>query len=222
MADDPRTRAASFLSMRRNKIVRLLLVGMGVGILAATSACTSSPASKSSTASSTSAPTASTSSTSSTSPPASTSTSATGTPAGNAQTCSSARLRLSLSGSQGAGGTNYAVYLLTNTGTSTCVLQGYPTVKLLDQNGVVVGGPASNTGPPITGAPQGVHLITIAPGKSAAFKLTYIENQPVGQCPNPTYGSSLSVIPPGATTPLTLQARVGACELAVGPIGPSS
>ena len=202
--------------------MRTVLYVVGIGTLVTASACSNAAASKRPPQSSTATSSTATSSTAS---PPTTAVSPSGTGStvaqGNGQTCATQDLRLELASSQGAGGTNYAAYNLTNTGASACVLDGYPTVKVLDQNGAVLGVATPNSGL-VLGSVPGVRSVTVAPGGKTEFKMTFIENFPNGICKQDTYGSSISVVPPGSTAALTLQQREGTRELSVGPIEPVS
>ncbi|MFH8989878.1 DUF4232 domain-containing protein [Streptomyces sp. NPDC017940] len=84
--------------------------------------------------------------------------------------CTADHLALSLGRVDAGAGNRYAPLVLTNTGTVTCALRGYPGVSLLDASGERVGHPAKRSGgmlPPVKLAP-GKHayavLHTVAPG----------------------------------------------------------
>ena len=59
-------------------------------------------------------------------------------------TCTTGQLRLTMAGAtEGAAGTSYTPFALTNTATTSCLMQGYPGVSLLDPTGAIVGRPAA-------------------------------------------------------------------------------
>ncbi len=86
-----------------------------------------------------------------------------------------------------AGGAVYVVEF-SNTGSATCTVTGYPTVKLTE-NGNQAGHKATTSGP----APA---TVTLHPGQTAHVALTIHDAGAICQ-PVPTNG--LSVQPPGST-----------------------
>ena len=87
----------------------------------------------------------------------------------------------------GAAGTILYEIQLSNIGHSACTLFGYPGVSELNIHGNQVGKPASHSGPKL--------LVTLAPGGTAHFVLTYHEAG--ANCLHPVAGSVLRVFPPG-------------------------
>ncbi|MGH9060971.1 MAG: DUF4232 domain-containing protein, partial [Acidimicrobiales bacterium] len=127
-------------------------------------------------------------------PGAATSTTAAPTPGGNGGTCTAAQLRATLGSGQGAAGSVYVPLVLTNSGTSSCSIYGYPGVSYVTSSGgQQVGAAATRSGG------YGAH-ITLAPGDSASATLRQVEggNYPASEC-QPTPVAALRVYPPGAT-----------------------
>lgn len=97
----------------------------------------------------------------------------------------------------GTAGTYYTNVVLTNAGSTTCTLMGYPNVSLLDAKGAVLGTAANTTS--ATAA-----TITLTPNKAAyaAVGFPNAGNFEAGTCS--AAATNLSVTPPGATTPLLI------------------
>lgn len=134
------------------------------------------------TSSSTAAPTASTA-------PAST------TPAGPTR-CTTAALTGALTGSNGAAGSIYYSLVLTNHGSSACVMQGYPGVSF------VAGTQGQQLGAPASRIPGSAPSFTVQPGSSghAVLQITEAGNYGSGCQLTPVAG--LRVYPPDQTTSL--------------------
>jgi hypothetical protein len=157
-----------------------------VGLVGA--ACSSGPSTSGSTTTttqkSTTTTTAAATTTSVTSPPTTTA------PAGVAA-CTSSHLSATLGQFQGAAGTEGVPIIFTNTGLSTCTLQGYPGVSLVGANGVQLGSPAVRQG---TGPGP---LVQLAPNQTTTAQ--YL--QPIGGAYNCTLitAMGLRIYPPNQT-----------------------
>lgn len=172
---------------------RLAALSFIVVLSFAIAACGSS-SSNSSTSSSSSSTTAANAST--------TTTAATTSTTKSSNHCSTEQLKGSLGETQSGAGQRYTVLILTNTGTKTCELRGFPGVSLLDAAGKQLGAPASregNEGP----------TVTIAPGASASATL-HTSAQGTGSACEPT-STQLRVYPPDNTAALTFAAAYSAC-----------
>lgn len=125
--------------------------------------------------------------------------------------CPTNVLRLGPGASNGAGGTNYLTYPMTNAGTASCTLFGYPGVSVLDANRHQVQQPAVRA-PQL--APTGTRLgqVTLAPGAEAFFVLSVIDTDPDPDCPNPRTGTELRVFPPNQTAPILQPGQFQACQ----------
>jgi Protein of unknown function (DUF4232) len=134
--------------------------------------------------------------------------------------CPTVNLRLSFGKEVGAGGTSYSYYLLTNDGSSTCSMRGYPRVAVLNAQGVVVQKPAVPSLHPGTSTPVRVTTVVLAPGQRAKFLVTSVDIVPNPDCPSLFRGTTLVVYPPNQTVPLRqpFDQRVGFCDLGVGPV----
>jgi Protein of unknown function (DUF4232) len=202
-------------------------IGLGLGLGLAVTACNSSghTAATGSTTATTAADAAPTTAapttvtgvtptTSASSTPA-TSTVAT-TPAGPGE-CATSSLQGSLTGSSGTAGSIYYQLVLTNTGSATCVVEGYPGVSFVyGSQGQQVGAAAART-------PGNVVAVTLTPGASAQATLQITEASNYGNC-GLTSTDGLRVYPPDQLTALLINHDDQACSdtndvtLHVGPL----
>jgi hypothetical protein len=99
--------------------------------------------------------------------------------------------------------------VLTNKGTTTCTLQGFPGVSFVGNgNGTQLGAPAEFD----QGSPHGT--VTLAPGTSAhaALKIAEAGNYDAATC-QPKAADGLRVYPPGETHALFVAATgLTACQ----------
>lgn len=133
-------------------------------------------------------------------------------------TCQTQNLRLSFAGFNGAGGTAYSAGYLTNVGTTTCTMIGYPGLAGLDASGNIVQHAATrNSGMPIEEG-KSVGLVTLAPGARAVFGITNTDTVPNSFCPTEFPIAQTQVYPPNQTTAIRVPASAGdgICELTVG------
>jgi hypothetical protein len=115
------------------------------------------------------------------------------------------------------------VITVTNTGTSSCTANGYPTVALLSGSGapltVTIVDGLSVTVSTAANAPPS--LVTVAPSSSAQFAYEY-SDVPVGsQTTCPTSESASVIMPGSATASSTFQLAIGPCNngtLRVSPV----
>ena len=114
-------------------------------------------------------------------------------PAGPAP-CRASTLRVSLGSGDAAAGTSYVQLEFTNTGSRSCVIQGFPGVSYVTgDNGTQVGAPAERDGTKgvaVTLAPRGVASATLA--------MVQVLNYDESVC-RPTPVRGLRVYPPGDT-----------------------
>lgn len=115
----------------------------------------------------------------------------------NPQRCDTPELRGSLGPGDGAAGSVNQALILTNVGTRTCELRGFPGVSY------VAGTDGHQVGPAAAMSGTRGGEIVLAPGKAAAaqLKLVNVQNYDAAVCrPTPVLG--LRVYPPGATASL--------------------
>lgn len=118
--------------------------------------------------------------------------------------CATASLSGSLTGANGAAGSTYYQLVLTNTGTATCVVEGYPGVSFVyGTQGMQVGAPAART-------PGTVTPVTLAPGASAHATLQITEAANYSHC-GMTATDGLRVYPPNQQTALLIDHNDEAC-----------
>jgi uncharacterized protein DUF4232 len=114
--------------------------------------------------------------------------------------CKAADLRLSLGeGQGGAAGSSYPAIQFTNSGTSNCVIVGFPGVSYVGgDDGHQVGAPASRDGK--IGA-----QMTLAPGQMASAIVREVdpENYPTATC-KPVTVRGLRIYPPDDTAAMFL------------------
>jgi hypothetical protein len=136
--------------------------------------------------------------------------------------CLAGHLKISLARAEGAAGSTYDTVRLTNTGTATCTLYGYPGVSLVGHgNGTQIGAAADRDH---SVAPT---TVLVRSGGSTTFvvRLVRAGNYPRSTCA-PTPADGFRVYPPGSTAALylPLAAATGCAKtsvhlLTVRPVG---
>jgi Protein of unknown function (DUF4232) len=130
-------------------------------------------------------------------------------------TCRTPNLRLSMVSGQGAAGTAYITYGLTDAGTGSCTMLGYPGVAVLDAAGNIVQHAARRG---TAGRAVPVRLITLAPGSRATFLVNSTDVIPSPGCTHAYTGVTLQVFPPNQRAALHLAYTGSFCDLRVGPV----
>jgi hypothetical protein len=115
-------------------------------------------------------------------------------------TCAAGQLNASLGGGNAGAGNLYRYLLLTNTGTTTCHLAGFPGLSLLDASGRPIGAPATREQP-------GYSEVVLQPGGSASDTIHTANHQ--GTC-LPT-STQLRVYPPGSRASLVFPGQITNC-----------
>ncbi len=112
---------------------------------------------------------------------------------------------------QGAAGSSYGTYILTNTGASACTIFGYPGVSFLNSGGTTLGVATRSSTVPST--------ITVAPGQPASF-VVHTSNIGIDAgCAAATQTTAtLLVYPPNQTVALRVATTQAACLPVVGPV----
>ncbi|SNQ48102.1 conserved hypothetical protein [Frankia canadensis] len=122
--------------------------------------------------------------------------------------CPTSRLTVRSADAEGAAGSTYEKLVLTNTGSATCLLRGFPGVSYVDAAGRQVGAPAVRTGPAGASA-------RLAPGASATATLRTVHpglQEGCEQTSQTTPVAALRIYPPANTTALRLPlSGVSAC-----------
>lgn len=119
------------------------------------------------------------------------------------------------------GGDRSIYYAFTNKSSSPCTLEGYPRFEVLNSAGRLIRGGRAREGLTVLDdeAKAPPRLLTIEPGKTAAF-LVYYNSGGAGrikQCP--TY-RRVRITPPGTTRGFVLRETLQLCgELQVSPVG---
>jgi hypothetical protein len=183
----------------------LALVAGAAVVLAA---CSSNPSTPKKVTTTTHAATSTTSSTTTTTTAASTTTST------GAASTACTHVTASPGQGQGAAGTITGVITVTNTGTTSCTANGYPTVALLSGSGapltVTMVNGLSVTVSSAANAPPST--VTVAPSSSAQFAYQY-SDVPVGSETSCPTSESAAVTMPGSTTASsTFQLAIGPCN----------
>jgi hypothetical protein len=109
-------------------------------------------------------------------------------------------------------------YDLTNTGSATCTMEGYPGVAVLNAQGHIVQNPAIRRNSPGTMNTIPVQLVTPQTGQHAEFVVASTDNVPVPGCPTYYIGTTLQVYPPNQTTPILKSGNYAICNLEVSPV----
>lgn len=184
-------------------------VVLGLGVAAVLTSCTSSGHNTKPPTSSTAVPSSSSSSASTTStvPVTTTTTTTTSstTVAAGPVRCATGSLVGALTNSNGAAGSVYYTMVLTNHGSTTCVLQGWPGVSFVTApDGQQVGAAAER----ISGAAP---YVTLAPGAGAGAALQIVEASNYGAACGLTTVPGLRVFPPNQTASLYIAHSDQAC-----------
>jgi Protein of unknown function (DUF4232) len=119
---------------------------------------------------------------------------------GGTPNCQPGELRASLGQQDGAAGSVNVALLLTNTGSRTCRLRGFPGVSYVTgDDGHQVGPAAAMSGP------RGDEIV-LAPGKAAQslLRLVNVANYDAAAC-SPTPVRGLRIYPPGDTASLYVE-----------------
>jgi hypothetical protein len=125
--------------------------------------------------------------------PSTTTSSPTTTTAAGVPPCTSGQLAVAVGQSQGAAGSLIVPLVFTNTGSTTCSLQGYPGVSMVGANGAQLGAAAART-------QQATPLVSLSPGQttSAIFRQA---NPGILNC-TPVSATGFRVYPPNQTAAL--------------------
>ncbi len=199
-------------------------VGAGALVLLALAAAACSSATPSATPPTTSTTPATTPPSTTTSSAGATTSGPTSTTAG-VTTCPASQLQLTLTDANGAAGQQEDTVVMTNTGTITCTLVGYPGMQLYDASGAaipttVVRGQQTFA---VAAANQPVNLVTLSPGQAGAYTLHY-EDVPVGAETSCPISSTAQVTPPNDVDTVPVDLRIAPCNngtVHVSPVYPS-
>jgi Protein of unknown function (DUF4232) len=117
--------------------------------------------------------------------------------------CAAADLTMSLGESDGGAGRRYQPIVVTNVGSRTCTVQGFPEVRLVDASGAQIGEPAQpeSTTPPA--------IVALAPGDIGSILLQTLSGPIDGPC-SPASAAVL-VLLPGDTDEVALASEYIAC-----------
>jgi hypothetical protein len=148
--------------------------------------------------------------------------SATSTPTGGGgtPTCATAGLKIGYADDKGGGGAGSVMgtFTLTNTGSASCTLRGFPGVSFVGGgNGTQVGAPATRTGDAVT-------TRTLAAGKSATVALRRTQPGNYGSSCKETKVDGFRVYPPESTASAFVAFKTTGCKnvkdplLQVGPV----
>lgn len=184
----------------------------GLGLAACSSPSSSSPTTSASTTTSTAPATTTTAS----SVPSTTTTAA-------STVCLASALKMAATNGNGAAGTIEMAVTMANQGTTSCTLNGYPGMQLLDASGTALPTAVIRGGGPMfadAAANQPPTQVVLAAGAVAKFSFSY-EDVPVGNetsCPTST---SSEITPPNdysyAVIPLAI-APCGGGTIHVSPV----
>ena len=106
----------------------------------------------------------------------------------------------------GAAGSVYRTLVLTNTGTGSCTLQGYPGVSYVDADGAQVGAPAER-------APEAAAVaVTLEPGGTAEAQLQQTNAQNYGEECGLTDVAGIRVYPPNQKESVVAKQETVGCS----------
>ena len=185
-----------------------LLVALG-GAAAGCSSSSSSHRATSGPPTSAHAATTVTTPTTSTSRPAPTTTSTAAAPT-RSTTCTASQLTGSIEGTSGAAGQFEVTVALKNTSSGSCTTGGYAGLQLVSASGAKQSTTALRGGT-LNFENIAPSAITLAPGSTAWFNLGY-SDVPSGSETSCPMSSQLQIIPPNATSALTVALRIGPCD----------
>lgn len=120
------------------------------------------------------------------------------------QRCTTSQLSVKVGETQGAAGTDLFPLVFTNTGTSSCLLQGFPGVSYEGPTGSQVADAAERSG--TTDGP----VISVAPGASAVANAVVAEAAIVS-CAHPISVVGFRVYPPNQYTSLLAPSHLPVC-----------
>ena len=183
----------------------------GVALACGLAACSSTTPSSSTSTTAPPSGSTSTSSPPSTAVPPTSSTSTTG--ATGLTTCLATQLSIVPLQGNGAAGTIYQTFSLTNTSSTTCTLDGYPGMQLLGSQGTsiptnVVRGGLGGGAPAAAG--QAPALVTLAPDQVASFAFQY-EDVPVGNETSCPTSAKAEITPPNDVTFAVVTLQIAPC-----------
>ena len=124
--------------------------------------------------------------------------------------CATGNLRLTAGPTFNAAGSRYTTFYLTNNSRSTCTMQGFPGVSVLDAAGHMAGQPARWTGP--AGQPT-----LVRPAQRAQFTLQNSVATQTG-CLTPRPSTQIRVYPPNQRAALTIAFPTRSCTLYVSAV----
>jgi hypothetical protein len=139
------------------------------------------------------------------------------------RSCLERNVSVSLGASFGAAGTSIQLIVFRNRGTSTCTVEGYPSVTLTGS-----GGRSHKVRPIFTGSPFAIdtgkpHRLVVSPAGTVSAQLLgsdVPEARRHNQC---STFSTFSVVPPGMTKKVTFHHKVHSCSIfGIGPVERSS
>ncbi|MEC3992190.1 DUF4232 domain-containing protein [Actinacidiphila sp. DG2A-62] len=115
--------------------------------------------------------------------------------------CATSQLTAELGGGDAGAGNLYRYLVLTNHGSASCHVNGYPGLSLLDGSGKQIGVPATRD--------ERAHQeVVLAPGGSASDTVHTANQQ--GGCQTPSV--RLRIYPPGNTASLTIPGEITVCD----------
>ena len=119
-----------------------------------------------------------------------------------APNCTRNQLGVRSNGTEGALGTIYGAFVLTNRSAATCRLNGYPDIQLFG----AAGRPIRTTVQ--TDLAPGPTNVRLAPGGSATFRTSYSDVSSGSQCP---VSRVAQITAPNAVASLFIPATLGPC-----------
>jgi Domain of unknown function (DUF4232) len=133
--------------------------------------------------------------------------------------CVTSELQVTAGMGSGAAGTIGQVILFENSGTTTCLLHGFPGVAGLDNNGNQIAQATREVNnAPFTGSAASLPTVQLTPGNTASATVLS-SDVPTGNATSCVTYAALLVTPPNATQSVHLAVKMPGCAgLRVGPV----
>jgi|ERR1700730_11766908 len=130
--------------------------------------------------------------------------------------CPTQQLDISQADYQGAAGNARSIFRIVNRSASSCLLQGYPGVELVDPNGHHVADAARSLTSFFGDYPP-PHAVVVAAGANTTFDLTWVQNDPCTSGVRAWRPAAFKITPPDDFDSATVNASWQGTEMLVCP-----
>ena len=122
--------------------------------------------------------------------------------------CATAALTLTLGDTDGAMGSRFTPLIFTNTGSTTCTLDGHPGVSFVDATGTQIGPSAERTD-------ATTPTVALAPGEQANALMQWHAGDIFGDECAPVSADRMKVYPPDQTEAIIVAFDIDVCTGAI-------